>query len=215
VSSALQEINWLHNELMLEAKMTLGKAIRIGELLVSEKAKLKHGGWLKWCEANLSFDQRTARRYVELFRYQVHFKSDSVSDLTSAYAMLSRKRKLLAEWEIKRPIIEKRLEEARRERALIKETFPAPPPLTFEERCEKEWKYIYEMIRFLVAKEFKPEERQAFWQFFVSKFTEKRAHVDRVLRHEQAIRGRRSGTRTDNIEFAGDYSVIRAGHTVE
>jgi hypothetical protein len=43
-SAELQEINRLHNELMHEAKMTLCKAIRIGELLVAEKRKLKHGG---------------------------------------------------------------------------------------------------------------------------------------------------------------------------
>jgi len=53
VKNPQEEINRLHNELMQDAKMTLCKAIRIGELLCTEKSKLKHGGWLAWCEANL------------------------------------------------------------------------------------------------------------------------------------------------------------------
>src|SRR5262245_10876710 len=116
----LKEINRLHNELMQEAKMTVRKAIRIGELLVGEKAKLKHGGWLKWCAANLSFDQRTARRYIELFRYKTQLlekmefsvtESDSVTDLTSAYGSLSR-----IKGEINKPHVTALMD------------YPSPPP---------------------------------------------------------------------------------------
>jgi hypothetical protein len=157
-SAGLQEINRLHNELMHEAKMTLCKAIRIGELLVAEKRKLKHGGWLAWCEANLVVDQRTARRYAELFRNQAYLKSDSVTDLTTAYATLSGKRKRLAQWEIKR------LESDKLRVATLTDC-PPPPPLTFEERCELGWQqHISPAIKWAM-KRFEPQERQAVWNF--------------------------------------------------
>ncbi len=55
-----------------------------------QKARLKHGEWLPWVEGNLEFDDRTVRRYVNLFENRI--KLDTVSDLgiTEAYRLLSQ-----------------------------------------------------------------------------------------------------------------------------
>ena len=66
-NTKIQEIVMLHNEIAGHLKMSLEKAIRIGELLTEQKAGLKHGAWLPWIKANLPFSDRTARVYVRCF----------------------------------------------------------------------------------------------------------------------------------------------------
>ncbi|MBA7633985.1 hypothetical protein ES703_41556 [subsurface metagenome] len=89
--SRVQEITQLHNEIGGYLKMSLEKAIRIGELLVQQKASMKHGGFTAWIEANLSFTDRTARNYMRLFRQRDEIKTENVSDLsvTGGYRMLT------------------------------------------------------------------------------------------------------------------------------
>jgi hypothetical protein len=43
----------------------LEKAIRIGELLVTQKAECGHGNWLPWIKANLDFSEQTTSRIGE------------------------------------------------------------------------------------------------------------------------------------------------------
>jgi hypothetical protein len=88
-SIGLSEIRQLHNEIMAAARMSLDKAIRIGELLTTIKAGLPHGKWLPWCTENLPFDARTAQRYTKLFLGRDRLKNDSVSDLATAYRLLA------------------------------------------------------------------------------------------------------------------------------
>lgn len=66
--STIEEIVNLHNEIAGHLKISLDKAIRIGELLTEQKASLKHGEWLSWIKANLPFSDRTARVYVRCFK---------------------------------------------------------------------------------------------------------------------------------------------------
>ncbi|MGD0728364.1 MAG: DUF3102 domain-containing protein [Spirochaetia bacterium] len=82
------EIRRLHEEIGGALRLSVGKAIRIGELLAEQKAIIAHGSWLLWIEANCPFDERTARRYMRLHARREELKSDSVSDLTSAYRLL-------------------------------------------------------------------------------------------------------------------------------
>lgn len=44
----------------------VGHAIRAGELLVEAKAKIKHGEWLSWLEANFPGSARSAQDYMRL-----------------------------------------------------------------------------------------------------------------------------------------------------
>jgi len=89
--SRLQEITQLHNEIGGYLKMSLEKAIRIGELLVEQKNSLKHGGFISWVKDNLPFTDRTARNYMGLYRERDRLKTETVSDLgvTGGYRMLT------------------------------------------------------------------------------------------------------------------------------
>jgi len=84
----ITEINNLHSEIGGYLKMTLDKAIRVGELLQEVKEGLKHGAWLPWVEENLSFDLRSAQRYMKVAANKAVLESDSVSYLTEAYNLI-------------------------------------------------------------------------------------------------------------------------------
>jgi hypothetical protein len=83
----VNEIIQLHNEIGQYLKMSLDKAIRIGELLTEQKASLKHGEWLPWIDANLPFSRQTADNYRRC--YEDKDKLLSVGNLTDAYKLLS------------------------------------------------------------------------------------------------------------------------------
>ncbi|MBL7188161.1 MAG: DUF3102 domain-containing protein [Phycisphaerae bacterium] len=83
------EITLLHGEIGGLLKTSLDKAIRIGELLREQKASLKHGEFIPWIEANLPFTDRTARNYMRLNENRGLLKTENVSDLRSAYALLA------------------------------------------------------------------------------------------------------------------------------
>ena len=86
--STIQEIVTLHQEIAGHLKMSLEKAIRIGELLTEQKNSLNHGEWLSWIKANLPFSDRTARVYVRCFE-----NKDKLADsatLASAIKLLAR-----------------------------------------------------------------------------------------------------------------------------
>lgn len=88
-SAEATEIRKLHSELLGHVRTTVEQAIRIGELLTTVKTGLDHGRWLPWLKANVEFHERTARRYIGVFEKRDQLKSDTVSDLTDAYRLLS------------------------------------------------------------------------------------------------------------------------------
>jgi Protein of unknown function (DUF3102) len=90
--SPAQEINRLHaelnqtyDELLKVSKTTTEKAIRIGDLLIQQKAKLEHGDWLLWLETNVDFTPRTAQNYIRLHEERQEFKYETLSHLTAVY----------------------------------------------------------------------------------------------------------------------------------
>jgi len=87
--SRVQQIVTLHQEIAGHLKLSLEKAIRIGELLTEQKGSLKHGEFTPWVAANLPFTDRTARRYMKLYTERDKLKTDSVSDLSGAYKLLA------------------------------------------------------------------------------------------------------------------------------
>jgi len=91
-----QDITLLYNEIAGHLRQSLEKAIRIGELLVEQKKSLKHGEFTPWIEGNLPFTDRTARNYMRLFNERDSIKTETVSDLTSAYRLLAEPKPL--EW---------------------------------------------------------------------------------------------------------------------
>ena len=87
--SRINEIGTLHGEIVGHLKTSIEKAIRIGELLTEQKASLRHGEFTPWIEGNLPFTDRTARNYMRLHRKKDRLKTETVSDLKSAYKLLA------------------------------------------------------------------------------------------------------------------------------
>jgi hypothetical protein len=89
VKTVISEIVTLHNEIAGHLNMSLSKAIRIGELLQGQKDSLKHGEFIPWLSKNIPFTDRTARNYMRLYQERDRLKTETVSDLTSAYKLLT------------------------------------------------------------------------------------------------------------------------------
>jgi hypothetical protein len=53
----------------------------IGEFLIAQKAKVKHGEWQKWVKENLIFCDRTARRYMWVAEHRHALESDTIGVL--------------------------------------------------------------------------------------------------------------------------------------
>ncbi|MBW8015041.1 MAG: DUF3102 domain-containing protein [Planctomycetes bacterium] len=83
----VNEILTLHNEIAGYLKMSVEKAVKIGRLLQEQKSALPHGEFVGWIELNMPFSDRTARNYMRL--HENRDKLETVSDLTSAYKLLS------------------------------------------------------------------------------------------------------------------------------
>ena len=86
-TTTVQRIQALAAELETLGKTALGKAVEAGNLLRECKASLAHGGWLPWLEANFTFADRTARRWMKLAEdvEAGRLKTDTVSNLAEAY----------------------------------------------------------------------------------------------------------------------------------
>lgn len=83
------EIVNLHNEITGILKISLDKAIRIGELLTEQKETLAHGQFTGWIKENLPFTDRTARNYMRFYENRELLKTENISDLTSAQKLLA------------------------------------------------------------------------------------------------------------------------------
>jgi hypothetical protein len=83
------EIKQLHDEICESGKITLDKAIRVGEVLSNRKSKCKHGKWMPWLTENVEFSESTACNYMRLFKNREKIKSATLADLTDAYSLLA------------------------------------------------------------------------------------------------------------------------------
>ena len=72
--SNIEEITKLHYEIYNSLKLTLDKAIRIGELLVEQKGRLEHGKFIPWIHNNFLFSDRIARNYMRVFENREKLK---------------------------------------------------------------------------------------------------------------------------------------------
>jgi hypothetical protein len=91
--SIIDHINRRHRRIMELGKQALDEAIDIGRDLSEIKTSLDHGQWLPWLEKNAEFTARSATRYMRLWDNRDRLKSDNVSDLSEAYALLSEPKK--------------------------------------------------------------------------------------------------------------------------
>ena len=88
LGAVVKEIAKLHGEILIAARMSLSKAIRIGQLLNRVRASRK-GNWLKWIADNAPFSDKTARNYISVYQRRAELKLENVSNLSEAYALLS------------------------------------------------------------------------------------------------------------------------------
>jgi len=61
------QINAEHGKAIDAANTAIGHAVKIGEMLTEAKGLVKHGEWLTWVTGNLSFGDRQARKYMQIF----------------------------------------------------------------------------------------------------------------------------------------------------
>lgn len=80
------EIQTLLSELNQALKMSVGKAIRIGQLLSEQKTDMGHGEFLPWLESNFEMSERTAQKYMMLYRHRD--KTALNADLHEAYEQI-------------------------------------------------------------------------------------------------------------------------------
>lgn len=88
-ANSLAQIKRLHSEILVAARKSLTSGIEIGRLLFEQKKSLPHGQWAQWLNANVPFTPRTATNYMRLWDERERLKTETVSDLTTAYRLLS------------------------------------------------------------------------------------------------------------------------------
>lgn len=103
---AIEKITKLHTEITRGLKITIGKAIEIGELLTQQKKQMKHGEFTPWIKANLPFTERTARNYMRIFQERELLKTEMIADLTGAYKLLTAPKSTKADLELLRQDLE-------------------------------------------------------------------------------------------------------------
>ena len=103
-----QEIKKELAELNTTLKMTVQKAIRVGQLLSEQKEFVGHGNFVKWIENNLDIDDNTVYRYIKLYSYAD--KIPILGNLQDAYKQIEtieaqakltaeeKQRKMIAEY---------------------------------------------------------------------------------------------------------------------
>lgn len=85
----ISQVKKLHSEIMGFYTKSLDTAIEIGSILTPKKKVLGHSNWISWVQNNLPFTDRTASNYMKLYRYKDKLKKEKVSDLQTAYKLLS------------------------------------------------------------------------------------------------------------------------------
>ena len=93
-NEVVEEIRTLHEDFLKSMKQNLERAMRIGELLTTQKDLLEHGEFTPWLKTNVPFSDRTARSYMKVFRNRDLIKTESVSVLGDAYRLLTDQRTL-------------------------------------------------------------------------------------------------------------------------
>ena len=87
-----QAIELEHLAATRDAIAAMEHAIACGNLLLEAKAQVGHGSWLPWIEANLTFGDRQARKYMRAANYADQIRhSNSDFTLDNAMAMLAER----------------------------------------------------------------------------------------------------------------------------
>lgn len=66
--STVNELNHHHRKANAAARLALEHAKEAGRILQETKAALPHGAWGPWLKQNFEGSERTARRYMQVYR---------------------------------------------------------------------------------------------------------------------------------------------------
>ncbi len=91
VESNTEKIIQFHREIQKFEKVNLEKAYSIGELLLEQKKRIRHGQFGRWMDKFLPFTRRTCQNYMNLFLRRELLEKENVQSLTEAYACLQGK----------------------------------------------------------------------------------------------------------------------------
>jgi len=97
LSAIAAEINLLHGELLELGKLSVEKAMRIGELLIKAKGNMKHGTWMRWFKERMQFSMQTGDNYRNLYKHRDKFPNFRNLSLSDAYALLMDKQRKRSE----------------------------------------------------------------------------------------------------------------------
>jgi hypothetical protein len=86
LSALAVQINTAHDLVESSFREGVGHAIHAGELLIAAKKQVLHGEWEKWLRANVRFQARTARAYMQIAELDPE-KRQRVADLPLRQAM--------------------------------------------------------------------------------------------------------------------------------
>ena len=84
-----RQIIQLHNEICEYMKVSLEKAMKIGELLFEQKKRIIRGGFIQWEKKNMPFTVRTGQNYMKLFCYKEQLQAQNITSLCDAYAFIN------------------------------------------------------------------------------------------------------------------------------
>ena len=86
INRAFEESVALATQAKDQATTAITKALECGQLLLQQKAALKHGGWLEWLDANCAqIGERTARKYMALAKRNHDSDLNDAGTLRQAY----------------------------------------------------------------------------------------------------------------------------------
>ncbi len=84
------EINQEHELFIYSQRSAIEHAVRCGQLLCEQKARLKHGEWIPWVKEHCGFSEDMAQRYMRLALNTARVRYlDSASSIRAALLLLA------------------------------------------------------------------------------------------------------------------------------
>lgn len=81
------QINLEHEACLGAAREAITRAIEVGRLLCEAKEQIPHGGWASWVEANCSFGDRQASKYMRAYHHRDQIGTTG-SDLVGLHGVI-------------------------------------------------------------------------------------------------------------------------------
>jgi hypothetical protein len=87
LSELARRANKAHEHALRATTSALGKWAAVGELLAEAKARVGHGGFRTWVEANCNFGERQARKYIRISSNRAEVEAAIIANPDSAFGI--------------------------------------------------------------------------------------------------------------------------------